>query len=415
MKDQILSNLNNPRQLEKLYRNNKNSFKQDFNALYPEIKGTTIADFWSERLNFESEGISLGTGREILFILLAALLAGFIAKIPHLFGVSEEFFYPRNIGFIFLPLLTAWFAWKNKLQPKRIFLIGGIFLISLLYINLLPSSPPQSDVFILVCIHLPLLLWMLSGSAFVGPNLSNPHKRLDFLSFNGDLIVMTGLIIIAGGIMTGITIGLFSIIGFDIEEFYFRNVVIFGLPAAPIIGTYLVQSNPQLVSKVSPVIARIFSPLVLIILVIYLGAMLFSGRDPYNDRDFLLVFNLLLIGVMAIIFFSVAGTTRNDITKPEQWMLFLLSIVTIIVNGIALSAIMFRISEWGITPNRLAVLGANILILTHLLLVGTQLSKTVSKKENVSKVGKLIADYFPVYGIWILIGVFLFPVFFGIH
>ncbi|UJH92133.1 hypothetical protein LZ575_06015 [Antarcticibacterium sp. 1MA-6-2] len=107
-------------------------------------------------------------------------------------------------------------------------------------------------------------------------------------------------------IMTGITIGLFSLIGINIEQFYFEYVVVFGLPAIPILGTYLTQTNPHLVGKISPVIARIFSPLVLVMLVIYLVAMLYSGKDPYNDREFLLIFNVLLIGVMAIIFFSVA-------------------------------------------------------------------------------------------------------------
>ncbi len=62
--------------------------------------------------------------------------------------------------------------------------------------------------------------------------------------------------------MTGITIGLFSLLGINIEQFYFENIVIFALPAVPILGTYLIQTNPQLVGKVSPVIAKIFSPLV---------------------------------------------------------------------------------------------------------------------------------------------------------
>src|SRR4029079_6125545 len=123
-------------------------------------------------------------------------------------------------------------------------------------------------------------------------------------------------------------------------------VGIFGLAAAPIIGTYLTQTNPQLVGKVSPVIAKIFSPLVLMMLVIYLIAMIYSGKDPYNDREFLLIFNGLLIGVMAIIFFSVAETSTTTKSRTEIWVLLLLSVVTIIVNGIALSAILFRIAEW---------------------------------------------------------------------
>ncbi|MCY2687339.1 hypothetical protein [Salinimicrobium sp. TH3] len=411
MKENILAAINDPGQLERYYRSNKSEFRRDFNSVYTEIQGSSLAQFWYERLNFEKEEVSWGSRKEILFVLSSALLAGLIAKIPHLLGVSEDFFYPRNIGFIFLPLLTAYFAWKSELNLKRIVTIGAVFIACLLYINLYPASSPENDIFILICIHLPLLLWILLGSAFVGNDLSNNSRRLSFLSYNGDLLIITGLILIAGGIMTGVTIGLFSAIGLNIEDFYFRNVVIFGLPAAPIIGNYLIQKNPQLVGKVSPVIARIFCPLVLVMLVIYLAAMLFAGGDPYNDRDFLLVFNVLLIGVMAIIFFSVAGASEN--THLEKWMLFLLSVVTIIVNGIALSAIMFRIAAWGITPNRLAVMGANILILTHLLLVATNLYKTASGKGTSAQLERSIAGYIPVYVIWLLIVVFLFPLLFS--
>jgi hypothetical protein len=412
MKNEFITNLNDPGKLEKIYRANKFSFRRDFNEVYPELKGNLLADFWNERLNYESDEINWGTGRELLFVIVASLVAGFIAKIPGIFQINEEFFYPRNIGFIFLPILTVYFAWKNDLQITRIAAIGGAIIISLIYINLLPASE-TSDTLILACIHLPLILWILLGSAFAGNNLADYSKRLDFLRFNGDLVVMTTLILIAGGIMTGLTIGLFELIGFNIHSFYFNYIVIIGLAASPIFATYLIRTNPQLVGKVSPVIARIFSPLVLIMLVIYLIAIVFSGKDPYNDREFLLIFNLLLIGVMAIIFFSVAETSKNTNSRTELWILLLLSFVTIVVNGIALSAILFRISEWGITPNRLTVLGANILILINLLLVSVQLFRGLSMKDQLSGVGKAIALYLPVYFIWTIIVTFLFPLIFG--
>ncbi|HET7818452.1 MAG TPA: hypothetical protein VFL70_04035, partial [Bacteroidia bacterium] len=239
------------------------------------------------------------------------------------------------------------------------------------------------------------------------------EKRLGFLKYNGDAVVMTALMLIAGGILTGITIGLFSVIGFDIKNFYFENVAVFGLAAAPIVGTYLTQTNPQLVGKVSPVIAKIFSPLVLVMLVIYLVAIVYSGKDPYNDREFLLIFNALLIGVMAIIFFSIAGTSKTTKSSAETGILFLLSLTTIVVSGIALSAILYRISVWGITPNRAAVLGSNVLILIHLALVTLQLFKVLSKKADINGVGKVISFYLPVYCLWAVIVTFLFPLLFG--
>lgn len=317
MKDQIITHLNDPGQLEKLYRTNKGPFKKEFSIIYPELKGNTLADFWNERLNYESDEINWGTRTELLFVIIASLVAGLIAKLPTIFSINEEFFYPRNIGFIVFPALSAYFIRKNQLPTSKISWIVVPMLIGLVFINLLPDAK-QSDTLVLSCIHLVLFLWAILGFTFVGATGNNAEKRLSYLKYNGDLIVMTTLIGIAGAIMTGITIGLFGLIGFKIEELYFQYVGIFGLAAAPIVGTYLTQTNPQLVGKVSPVIAKIFSPLVLVMLVIYLGAIVYSGKDPYNDRDFLLIFNALLIGVMAIIFFPWPKQKRQRPQKVRQ-------------------------------------------------------------------------------------------------
>ena len=412
MKTEILTHLHDPAKLEKLYRSNKTAFKQTFAALYPELKDDIIVDFWHERLNYESDEINWGTRKELTFVVIIALLAGFIAKLPHFFAINEEFFYPRNIGFIVFPAISAYFAWKNNLSMAKVNFIIATSLAGLLFINFLPDVK-KSDTLILSCIHLLLFLWSILGFAFVGSMKQGDEKRLEYLKYNGDVVVMTTLILISGGIMSGITVGLFNLIGLNIGEFYFRNVGIFGLAAAPIAGTYLTQTNPHLVGKVSPLIARIFSPLVLVMLVTYLVAMIWSGKDPYNDREFLMIFNSLLIGVMAIIFFSVAETTRSEKNQAEIWVLFLLSVVTIVVNGIALSAILFRISEFGITPNRTAILGGNLLILLNLILVTRQLFRALSKRSELREVGRAIAFCLPIYFVWTIIVTFLFPIFFG--
>ncbi|KEQ30572.1 membrane protein [Pedobacter antarcticus 4BY] len=412
MKEDIRIHLNDSRQLEKMYRANKNNFKREFSELYPELKGNALADFWNERLNYENEEINWGTGRELGIVIIASLFAGLIARLPDLLPITDAFFYPRNTAFVIFPLLTAYFAWKNKLSVGKIVFIVFTIIAGMLLINFLPDVR-KSDTLILACIHLPLFLWSVLGFAFVGGRQNNEQRRLGFLKYNGDLIVMTTLILISGAILTGITIGLFSLIGFNIEEYYFKNVAVFGLAAAPIIGTYLTQTNPQLVGKVSPVIAKLFSPLVVVMLSAYLIAILYSGKDPYQDRDFLLIFNALLIGVLAIIFFSIAETSNSGKSRVQTGILFILSVLTVLVNGIALSAILFRISEFGITPNRIAVLGGNMLILINLLLVTLQLFRVLAKKSDITSVGKSISFYLPVYFIWTIIVTFFFPFIFG--
>lgn len=408
MREDILNHIDNPKQLEKLYRDNKLAFKSAFNLLYPELTDRKLADYWDARLNYENLGIYWGSKNELTFVIIVSLIAGVIAKIPALFNINKEFFYQRNLGFIIFPILTAYFIWRKSLSINKTVIAGVTFLIAVIFINLLPADN-KSDTLILSCIHLPILLWAVLGFAYIGDNIKNSQNRLDFLRYNGDLIIMTGLLGIAGGILSGITIGLFSVIGFKIEDFYFQYIGIFGVAALPIVATYIIQTNPQLVNKVSPVIAKIFSPLVLIMLVVYLAAILFAGKNPYKDRNFLMVFNGLLVGVMAIILFSVAETSKKNEYRTGSFILLGLSVVTAIVNGIALSAILFRISEWGITPNRLAILGVNILMLTNLLIVTFKLFKNVSKKADISEVENSISMFLPIYILWIIIVIFIFP------
>lgn len=412
MSEEIINNLSNPRQLEKLYRDNKTTFKSAFNSIYQDVRENPAAQIWNERLNFENQEISWGTNRELLFVIAAAFVAGLIAKIPDFATIKPEYFYPRNLAFVVFPVLVAYFSWKQKNQTRQI-IVGAIaILLSVLYINLLPDNP-KSDTLILACIHLPLFLWAVLGFTFLGKNVNNLERRLEFLRYNGDLVVMTTIILIAGAILTAVTFGLFKLIEVNIEIFYSKYVIVWGLSAAPVVGTYLVQTNPELVSKVSPVIAKVFTPLVLVTLVAYLFAVISSGKDPYNNRDFLLIFNVLLIGVMAIILFSIAETANNTGNRFGTLLLFGLSVVTIMVNGIALSAILFRISEWGITPNRLAVLGGNLLILANLLLVAYRLLRTFKDRNQMAQVEKSIALFLPLYSLWTIIVTFVFPLLFN--
>ena len=412
MQNEISASINNPAALEKLYRSDKSVFKEAFGAVYPQLKGNPTAECWHERLFFDTDTPYRVSGREALVVAVLAIIAGIMAKLPAIFSLNEEHFYSRNIGLLVFPFLSAYFAIKHRLPARSVAILVVATLACTIFMNLLPTDD-RSDTLVLSCIHVIIVLWSVMGFSFTGSLVNAGEKRLAFLRFNGDLVVISALVLIAGGLLTGMTIGLFSLIGYQVEDFLIENIVVFALPAVPIAGAYLTQNNPQLVGKVSPVIARIFSPLVLVMLVVYIGAMMVSGKDPYNDRDFLLIFNALLVGVMALIFFSVAESSRANTSVAEQWILLLLSAVTIIVNGIALSAIIYRIGAYGITPNRLAVAGSNTLILLHLVLVTIKLFNATRKKGAVADAGHTIAAYLPVYAIWAVIVTFIFPLLFG--
>lgn len=414
MKKEILENLNDPHTLERLYRENKSSFKEHFNENYGELQESVVAKVWNERLNFRMNEIKEGASRiDWTFVFVGSLIAAIFTKIPAFFpSINQEFYYSRNVAFIVFPSLITYFLIKNKVQSKQIVISAILVFVALIFLNLLPNNT-TSDTLRLSCIHLPLFLWSILGFSFVGEQHSDPNQRIKFLRYNGELVVMIALIAIAGLLFTGITIGLFSLIKLNIETIWGEWVIMSGVAASPIVATYLVRTNPELVNRVSPVIARIFSPIVLFMLVVYLGAVVVSKQSLYSDREFLLMFNGLLVGVMAIILFSVVEQSRSQNNQFSLIILFLLSIITIVVNGFALSAILFRISEWGITPNRLAVLGGNLLILSNLLLVAYNIFGVLFKNKNINSIGNSIASFLPVYSIWTIIVTFIFPFIFG--
>jgi hypothetical protein len=411
MRTDILNNLENPKQLEKLYRDNKVIFKKEFNQIYPIHQQYSNLSFWHERLNFEIEKQNPLAKNEIIIVIVFSFIAGLIAHIPNFTGIDQEYFFSRNISFVVFPLLSTYFMWKQKLAFKQWLFPLLAILMAAIYINLLPNNTSSSTT-TLTFIHMPIFLWAIFGYSFLGENLKSHQSRINFLRYNGDLVVMSGLLLLSTIIFSAITVNLFDLIGINIEIFYFQNIMIWGLAAIPIIATYLIQTNAQLINKVSPIIAKIFTPLVFINLFIYLSAILYTKKYPYQDRNLLLLFNVLLIGVMALILFSIAEAGKIAKNKFSLIILFGLSALTIIVNGIALAAIVYRINEFGFSANRIAVLGGNLLIFINLLLVCYKLFLTSFKNGSIEEIEESIAGYLPIYAIWSGFMAFIVPIIF---
>jgi hypothetical protein len=408
MNESILAHIDDPVQLEKLYRENNAEFKKQFNEIYPNYKDKIGLQVWNERLNYESEKLALGSKNEISAVIILILVGGLIANIPNLTGINEESFFSKNVALIVFSILSAYFIWRQQINLNKILIPVVAIVMSAIYVNLIPNYN-KSDSAMLVGIHLPLFLWSILGYVYIGAKLNDHPRKIEFLKFNGDLIIMCAIILLSCMVFTLITFGLFELINIKIEENYFRYFAVWWIAAIPMIASFLLQNNPQLISKVSPIIAKIFTPLVFINLLVYLTAVIYTGKYPYNDRNLLLVFNVLLIGVMALILFSVAEAGKNNKGLFTLYILFGLSILTIIINSIALSAISFRILQYGMTPNRIAVLGGNILIFIHLLIVSFKLYKSVRNKAKLEEVETSIAQFLPIYSIWTAIIVFILP------
>lgn len=409
MKDQLLANINNPTALEQLYRSDKTNFTKAFEAIYPENSQNANLQFWEIRLHYKEEKLNFGSNGILLMLALLVIVAGLVANISNIPGINKELFFTRNTPFIIIPFLSMYYIWKQGLSIRLKTGILFVFVLLAAYINCLPNNMASSSIN-LIYIHLPLLLWCILGFSFLGNEFSSNEKRINYLKLNGNFLIMCGIIVLACFLFTAVTLGLFNLIGIKIEKFYFEYIAIWGLGGIPMVANYLVDYNPQVINKVSPIIAKIFTPLAFVNLFIYLATLIYTGKYPHNDRNLLLIYNALLVGVLALIFFSIAETGKR--TYFSSILLLGLSMLTIIINGIAVWAICFRIAEWGFTPNRVAVLGGNMIIFINLILVSVQLLKSLKKDAPEIKVEYVIAKYLPVYAIWTAIVVFVLPILF---
>lgn len=364
-----------------------------------------------QQMRLENE-LMLFKKQDLIFLTIVILLAGSIVKLPIIFNWDEEFFYPRNIGFIVFPFIMGFFSWKHNVSLTSRVIPLIILIGTAVYINLLPNNN-KSDTLTLSCMHLPILVWSMVGYAYTGNKLKNLEKRLAFLRFSGDLTVMSAILALAGGLFTIITIGLYEMIGMDIKDFYVSYVVAWGVPAIPIVATLLVFNYPMLIGRVSPIIAKIFTPFVCLTLLIFLGVVIANGKDPFNDREFLVVFNLLLIAVMSIILFSISDISKEGKSRSQIFILIILSLLTLITNGIAFSAIVYRIVTYGFTPNRLAVMGSNLIMLFNLMGITYQLIRTMKGISTVNKAENVLAKFLPIYTLWCGFVIIFFPIIFA--
>ncbi|MZP31449.1 DUF4153 domain-containing protein [Heliobacterium undosum] len=405
----IIENIANPHELERMFRKDPEAFKKSFPYAWEKRPDSHVLAVWYERLHFKetanTEKASL-LQKDFLSMGILAILAGISTRvILHL--TEQQAIAPINLVFGILPFIAAYFVYNNPPKKNVLYTLASLFLISVFYMNMLPQE--QTDSIILAYLHLPIFLWVLLGLAFTGNEYGIGSTRLAYLKFNGEFSILYASMAISGMVLTALTMQLFTFVGMDISEFYFENVVLFGAAALAIVATYLVTRNLKIAKNIAPYIAKIFSPLVLATLLVYLITVIWVGKNPFMDRDFLLSFNGILLCVLAVTIFSITESGTDEKKNISDYINFALIVLALIIDSVALSAIMFRLSSFGITPNRLAVLGVNILIWANLIWIMLSYMRFLRNKTGPSTIQDAVTTYLPLYGLWAAIVTFTFP------
>lgn len=409
----IIENIDNPHELERMYRKDPKAFKKSFSQAWAQKPDSQVLGAWYERLHFKetanAEKKSLFQ-KGFLFMGMLAILAGISTRIIFYF-VEQEVIAPINLAFGVIPFIVAYFVYHNTPKKSIIYSLIALFLISGIYLNTLPLN--YKDSIILAYLHLPIFLWVLVGLAFTGNEYSKGSTRLAYIKFNLEYVLLYASMAVSGMILAVFTMRLFSFVDLDIGEFYFSNVVLFGAAALAIVAAYLVSMNLKLAKNITPYISKIFSPLVLITLLIYLITVIWVGKNPFLDRNFLMAFNGILLGVLAVTIFSIVESDSDEKKNISDYINFALIVLALIIDTVALSAIVFRLSSYGITPNRLAVLGVNILIWANLIWIMFSYMRFLQSKSGPTAIQDAVTKYLPIYGLWAAFVIFTFPLIFN--
>ena len=134
---------------------------------------------------------------------------------------------------------------------------------------------------------------------------------MDFLRFSGEIFIYTTLLFCGIFVISGLTIILFETIGIKAEEYVFEHFAFPVAAASTVIAAYLVDQKKSVIENFAPILARIFAPLLLGVMLVFLGVMAILRKSPFMERDFLIGFDFMLILVLGIVFYIISHTKRN--------------------------------------------------------------------------------------------------------
>ena len=250
-------------------------------------------------------------------------------------------------------------------------------------------------------------------SILTGPGWKKAGTRLDFVRFAGEVFIYSVLIGLGGVVLIGVSFVMFDFVGIDIGDFILNWVVVFGGGALLVVAAYLVERKKGRIETIAPMLARIFTPLFLIVLFSLLVAIVATGRAPSEDRELLIWFDLLLALVLGLTLYTMSARDAEEPADLWDVMTLALVIAALVVDGIALFGIASRLAEFGLTPNRLTALGENVLLLVNLLLVAIGYARFLGGRVRYQTIVEVQMRYLPVYAAWAAIVVIVLPPVFG--
>jgi hypothetical protein len=384
-----------PEALEALYKGARHAkgeaaFREALQACYERAPDNLLYAAWHVRLREAGQDRDRGAAGGVNWKLAVplSLLLGLLFWVLTAKGLE----LPDGVPYLALawtPLaawavmaflsITARSSGKHG-QVQRAVMAGAGLLAALAYVTAFVALRERQHYTLLMILHLPLLAWIGVGLYLLGWGARH-RDRFVFVIKSIEVFITAGLFAGAGGAFSGITIGMFEALGISLPEAVMRLLFAGGgglIPVLAVAITYdprlspIAQRLQQGLGKIIATLMRLMLPLALLVLLAYLAAIPFNFMEPFENRDTLIVYNVMLFAVMGL----VVGATpvqETDLASGHQRVLRIgilaVSVLATLVSLYALSAVVYRTVQGGFTVNRVAVIGWNTINVGILVLL----------------------------------------------
>ena len=354
--------------------------------------------------------------RDLLAMIGFACAAAAAIKAPAIFGLSlndDGGFYARHLGLFALAPLAGYFAWRRGLPAARALrLLAPPFVAAAVVVNAYPFEK-DSDTEVLAALHLPIALWLLVGVAYAGGDWRSDRKRMDYVRFTGEWFIYYVLIALGGGVLAALTQAAFAAIDIDASAFTAEWMLPCGAMGAVVVASWLVEAKQGVIENMAPVLTRLFTPLFAAMLLAFLAAMVWTRRGIDLDRDVLIVFDLVLALVLGLLLYAISARDRHAPWGLFDGLQLLLVVSALIADAVMLAAMAGRVADLGLTPNRIAALGENVVLLVNLAMSAWLYVSFWRGRRPFAALERWQTGYGPVYALWAAAVVVVFPPVFG--
>lgn len=384
----------------------------DIDALSREFAREHSARLWKQLVlggDGDSPQTSAGWIPAVAFALAAAVVM-LVARLAS--GAPDEpSWLMRNAALLVLPFLAAYFVYRRRLDRRRWILMAVPFALAAIAVNLYPFGPDSASE-VLVALHLPVALWCAVAYPYTGGAVRSHERRMDFVRFTGEWVIYYVLIALGGGVLMALTGLVLEPLGPDVAERVIEWVLPAGAAGAVIVAAWLVESKQQVIENMAPVLTMVFTPLFAVMLTVAVAAYAVQERSAF-DRELLGVLDALLIVVLGLVLY---GMSAREAARPPgltDGIQLVAVVAALVLDLMVLEAMVSRIGDLGFTPNRVATLGLNVVLLVNLAGTAWLSMRFLTGRAAFHRVERWQTGYLPIFAVWAAAVALVVPPIFG--